>query len=260
MYISKEKRNQQLFFHNQNCHLLFGDCVQVMKNIRSETIDVIFADPPYFLSRQTGKTYQNGKITSVYKGKWDEPKTIAEKLQFNYEWLKECKRILKKTGTIWITGSKHNIYSVGVALEQLEFQIINNIAWIKNNATTSITHRVLNFDNETILWAKKSEYGGYTYNYDTLKQLNNNQEMTDVWTIPVVNKTEKQFGNHPTQKPLKLLERIILCSTKKEMIILDPFAGSSTTGVAALKHNCKYIGIETDRNYLELSKRRILDL
>jgi DNA modification methylase len=260
MYISKVKLKNSLFFYNEKVHLLLGDCMEILKNIEDNSIDLIFADPPYFLSRKNGSTYKNGKIQSVYKGQWDEVKTLEEKNNFNNLWIKECYRILKDTGTIWITGSKHNIYSIGVNLEKENFQIINNIAWIKNNATPNISKRVFSFDNESIIWAKKQNTKGYIFNYKKMIEINNGIEMNDVWEIPVVSKFEKTFGQHPTQKPLELLERIINGTSIQNAIILDPFAGSSTTGVAAIRNGRRYIGIDKNVEYLELSKRRILDL
>ncbi len=231
----------------------------MLKNIKSDTIDMIFADPPYFLS-SGGITCKNGEMVCVDKGKWDKEKSLHEKHLFNKKWIRLCKRILKPDGTIWISGSMHNVYSVGMALEEEGFKILNNITWQKTNPPPNLSCRYFTHSTETILWARKDDKKARHYfNYELMKSINDNKQMQDVWRIPFASKREKLHGKHPTQKPIELLERIILASTKENHIILDPFNGSGTTGVVSKKLNRQYIGIENVEEYLKLSKKRIED-
>ena len=222
---------------------------------------MIFADPPYFLSTG-GITCHAGKMVSVDKGEWDKQKDSKAKLAFNKKWIHLCKRLIKPTGTIWITGTFHNIYSIGVALEMEGFHILNNITWQKTNPPPNLSCKCFTHSTETILWACLPDTKGkktYTFNYQEMKKQNNNKQMKDVWTGSLVKPSEKKEGKHPTQKPLYLLKRIIQASTKEGDCILDPFAGSSTTGVAAKVLKRNYIGIELELEYLELSKRRLVN-
>lgn len=217
---------------------------------------MIFADPPYFLSNG-GITYRSGKITSVDKGEWDKIESFDEMHRFNRFWLRECYRVLKKDGTIWVTGTHHNIFSVGIILQELNFHILNHIVWIKTDPPPNITKRMFKFSHENIIWAKKHKNSRHIFNYDLMKSLNNGEQMTDVWNIPHVPNYEKKFGYHPTQKPLLLLNRIIFASTKINSLILDPFCGSGTTGVAAVANGRKFVGIDNNMDYVMLSIKRI---
>ncbi|MFX3625131.1 MAG: site-specific DNA-methyltransferase [Ectobacillus sp.] len=239
--------------------LLHGDSSKLLKKIPEGSVDMIFADPPYFLSNG-GISCSSGKMVSVNKAKWDESKSLKEKHKFNIQWLKECKRILKKDGTVWISGTFHNIYSIGMALEELEFRILNNISWYKPNASPNLSCRFYTHSTETIIWASKSKKAKHTFNYQIIKERNGNKQKRDVWEIPVTPKSEKAHGKHPTQKPFKLLEEIVLASTNEGDIILDPFNGSGTTGIAALTWNRKYIGIDSEADYLELTQKRFSDI
>lgn len=199
-------------------------------------------------------------MVSVNKGEWDKSLSIQDKHNFNKKWIKECYRVLKDNGTIWISGTLHNIYSIGMALEEEGFKIINNITWQK-----LIHHLTWHAKHSHILL--KQYYGlkgfkenKYTFNYDLMKELNNNKQMKDVWTTSLTKPSEKKQGKHPTQKPLEILDRIILASTNENDLILDPFCGSSTTGIAASKLNRKYIGIDNNKEYLDLSIRRFEEL
>lgn len=240
--------------------LIYGDSLEVLKSIKPESIDMIFADPPYFLS-DNGITCSGGKMVSVNKGEWDRTLSIKEKHKFNKKWIKECYRVLKDNGTIWISGTLHNIYSIGMALEEEGFKIINNITWQKTNPPPNLSCKTFTHSTETILWARKDlKKVKYTFNYNIMKELNNNKQMKDVWTTSLTKPSEKKCGKHPTQKPLEILDKIILASTKENDLILDPFCGSSTTGISAVRLNRRYIGIDNEKEYIELSKRRYKEI
>lgn len=217
--------------------------------------DMIFADPPYFLSNG-GISVQSGKIVCVDKGEWDKGGTYESVNTFNLKWLLACREKLKDEGTIWISGTYHNIFSVANALQQLGFRILNVITWAKTNPPPNISCRFFTHSTEFIIWARKSDKKAHFYNYDLMKRINDNKQMTDVWHLPAIARWEKSCGKHPTQKPLSLLIRIILASTLPHAWILDPFAGSSTTGIAASLTDRKYLGIELNPEFLNLSKNR----
>ncbi|MEH7226549.1 site-specific DNA-methyltransferase [Bacillus sp. JJ1566] len=238
--------------------LIQEDCLKALKLIESNSIDLIFADPPYFLSNG-GITFKSGRIACVNKGDWDKAKSQKEIDEFNLSWLTECKRILKGNGTIWITGTYHNIFSVGKALTYLKYKILNNVVWVKTNPPKNISKRMFTHSSEIIIWAKQNPSSQHTFNYEEMLKLNKGKQMTDVWLIDSVGYSEKKYGYHPTQKPLKLLDRILLSSTKKNHIVLDPFCGSGTTGVVAKKLGRKFIGIDQNMDYINLAKNRILD-
>lgn len=259
---------KNIYFSDSFFTLYRGDSFLLLNSLPAQSIDMIFADPPYFLS-DGGISCHSGKQVSVNKGNWDKKITIIEKLNFHRDWISKCRRVLKNDGTIWISSTLHSVYAIGVALEMEGFQIINNIIWQKTNPAPNLACRCFTHSTETILWARKIDAHGnkgkHTFNYHIMKKENNGKQMKDVWgfeedpyIIPLstVSKTEKKLGGHPTQKPLKLLERIILASTNENDLILDPFSGSGTTGIAAIRHNRKYIGIEINDDYLELSKKR----
>lgn len=247
---------KNIYYEQEDFKLLHGDALLLLKKIEPQSIDMIFADPPYFLSGD-GITCSGGKMVSVNKGKWDEKVTIKEKHKFNKKWIRECKKVLKDDGTIWISGTMHNIYSIGMALEEEGFKIINNITWKKLNPPPNISCRAFVHLTETVLWAKKDiTKAKHKFNYDIMKKLNNNKQMKDVWETSLTKPSEKKCGKHPTQKPIELLEKIILASTNENDLILDPFNGSGTTGIVANRLNRKYIGIEKEKEYLDLSIKR----
>lgn len=237
--------------------LYLGDSFKVLPELPSESVDIVFADPPYFLSNN-GISCSGGKQVSVNKGKWDEGYTLEQKHNFNRSWVRMCKRLLKDTGTIWISGSMHNIYSVGMALEQEGFKIINNITWQKTNPPPNLACRCFTHSTETILWAKKDiKKAKYTFNYEDMKAANGGKQMKDVWIGPLTKQSEKVEGKHPTQKPEYLLERIILASTHFGDVVLDPFLGSGTTAVVAKRLGRRYVGIDASESYLNIAKRRL---
>lgn len=244
------------YFSQDNFTLILGDSLEELKKIKSKSIDMIFADPPYFLSGD-GITCSGGKIVSVKKGEWDKKIDIKEKHKFNKKWIRLCKRVLKDNGTIWISGTMHNIYSIGMALEEEGFKIINNITWKKLNPPPNISCRAFTHSTETILWAKKDiKKAKHKFNYETMKTMNGGKQMKDVWETSLTKPSEKKYGKHPTQKPIELLKRIIIASTDEGDLILDPFNGSGTTGIVANLLNRKYIGIEKEKDYLDLTIRR----
>lgn len=248
------------YFETDNFKLIYNDIFKAIKKVEDKSIDMIFADPPYFLSSD-GITCSGGKMVSVNKGEWDKTLSIKEKHKFNKKWIKECYRILKDNGTIWISGTLHNIYSIGMALEEEEFKIINNITWQKTNPPPNLACKTFTHSTETILWARKDLKNiKYTFNYEIMKKLNNNKQMKDVWTTSLTRPSEKKQGKHPTQKPLEILDKIILASTNENDLVLDPFCGSSTTGISAVKLNRRYIGIDNEKEYLEISKKRFEEI
>lgn len=235
--------------------VLHGDCMQCLQEIEDNSIDAIFADPPYFLSNG-GISVQGGKQVCVDKGDWDKGGTPEHIYQFNKQWLSLCRPKLKDNGTIWISGTHHNIFVVQRCLQELGYKILNVITWQKSDPPPNLSCRYFNFSTELVIWARKHEKKPHKFNYETMKQLNGGSQMTDVWRIPAVGMWEKTCGKHPTQKALRLLYRVVLASTNEGDTILDPFAGSSTTGIAANLLGRKFIGIEQDKSFIELSKRR----
>ena len=225
---------------NRDFTLLEGDCIKMLP-LFSFKFDMIFADPPYFLSND-GISVQNGKIVSVNKGEWDKGGTIESINEFNLQ--------------LWISGTYHNIFSVANALQQLGFRILNVITWAKTNPPPNISCRFFTYSTEFVIWARKCKTKPHYYNYELMKLINGGKQMTDVWQLPAIARWEKSCGKHPTQKPLSLLVRIILASTKVNSWILDPFSGSSTTGIAASLTGRYFLGIEQDSNFLALSKAR----
>lgn len=265
-YVSENtfKRSITPYYKTSDFCLYNDDCIEIMAKIPDNYVDMIFADPPYLLSNN-GITCYAGKMVSVNKGEWDKSNGFENDLLFHEKWLSECRRILKPEGTIWISGTMHNIYQTGFLLQKLNFHLLNDIIWYKPNAAPNLACKTFAHSHETILWAKKDKKVRQTFNYEKMKTGNfpedklkvPNKQMRSVWSIPTPTNQEKEFGKHPTQKPLALLKRIIIASTKENDIILDPFNGSGTTGVACkLIGARKYIGIDINRDYLELSKKR----
>lgn len=242
---------------NQFC-LYNGNSLQILGQIK-EQVDMIFVDPPYFLSNG-GKKIQGKRIVSVDKGDWDKAISVEYIDKFNQEWINSCKPLLKDNGTIWICGTFHNIYSVEKCLKTAGFHIINIITWQKSDPTPTWGELHFNFSSEYIIWARKNPKSKHYFNFELMKQLNGGVPMPDVWKLPTVGMWEKTCGKHPTQKPLRLLYRIILASTRAGDIILDPFAGSCTTGIAANLLGRKFIGIDQSQDYLNLGIKRKLDI
>ncbi|MDE2037909.1 MAG: site-specific DNA-methyltransferase [Patescibacteria group bacterium] len=264
------------YFQKGDFVLYHGDSLNVLAQLPENSIDMIFADPPYNLSNG-GFSVHAGKMVSVNKGDWDKSKGFKDDYDFHYRWLEACKRILKPNGTLWVSGTYHSIYQCGHALQALGYHILNDISWFKPNASPNLSCRFFTASHETIIWARKDKKGKHTFNYEWMKNKewpsdffkNPNKQMRSVWHIPDVEdvwtvgtpkREEKTFGKHPTQKPLELLRRIVLASTNRGNIVLDPFTGSSTTGIASIMNGRKFVGIDTTKDFLELSKKRLLEL
>lgn len=255
------------FFQNPNFTLYQGNCLEVIKQFSENSVDMIFADPPYMLSND-GFSVQAGKRVCVNKGKWDKSNGFDEDFKFQNEWINACKRILKPNGTIWISGTYHSIYQCGFALQRNGYHILNDIAWFKPNAAPNLSCRFFTASHETLIWARKDKKAKHTFNYESMKNGNWDEDhlkkpglqMRSVWSINTPKMSEKTFGKHPTQKPFDLLRRIVLASTNPGDLILDPFTGSSTTGLAAFYYKRKFIGIDIEEKYLNLSINRFKEL
>lgn len=247
-----------MYFHTNEFVLLQGDNVEQMKHI-NEKVDVVFADPPYFLSQGVSRCI-NGTWKSFEKGEWDRVTSFDNINAFNRQWLSACRDVMKDNGTIWVCGTYHNIFSVATCMSELGFKILNIITWQKSDAKPTLSKNFFNFTTEYIIWARKSASKPHFFNCDLMAQLNGGARMTDVWRIPFVSSWEMKCGQHPTQKPLRLLYRILLASTQEGDTILDPFSGSCTTGIAANLLGRNFIGIDMDEKYLELGKRRFEEI
>lgn len=255
------------YYKNKDFFLYHGDSLEMLKALPENHFDMIFADPPYFLSGGSFSC-QNGRMVSVKKGDWDMGGGLEENFNFHNKWIAACKKILKPSGTIWISGTYHSIYQCGFALQKNEFHILNDIAWFKPNASPNLSCRFFTASHETLVWARKEKKTPHKFNYnemcngdwsgDEIKKPN--KQMRSVWSINTPKREEKFHGKHPTQKSLELLKRVVLASTNVGDRILDPFTGSSTTGIAAAMHGRKFLGIDLDKNYLDLSIKRFEDL
>ncbi len=247
------------YYENEEIKLIKGDCNRVLNNMVEKSVDMIFVDPTYLLSND-GITCKSGKMKSVNKGEWDKSQGFKEDVKFHRKWVKSCDRVLKDDGSIWISGTYHCIHQIAFILMEMGYYIINEISWFKPNAAPNMGCRCFTASHETLLWVKKSKKVKHTFNYSLMKEINEGKQMRSLWSIPTTPKREKLFGIHPTQKPLELLNRIILSSTNEGDVILDPFCGSSTTGVSSILNGRKYIGIDISNEYLDLSYKRLKDL
>ena len=243
---------------DKDFYLLHGDTMDLLSQYEHK-FDMVFADPPYFLSNN-GLSIQNGQIVSVNKGKWDKSHGFDYINEFNKKWLTLIRDKMKNDATIWISGTMHNIFSVGQILNELGFKILNIITWEKTNPPPNFSCRYFTYSTEQIIWARKSEKVPHYFNYELMKQLNGDKQMKDVWKLPAIAPWEKSCGKHPTQKPLSVLTRLILASTKPNAWILDPFTGSSTTGIASSLANRRFLGIDQEKEFLELSKNRKIEI
>jgi len=238
--------------------LLQGDALEILPKLPAGRFDAIFADPPYFLSAG-GITCKSGKMASVDKGEWDRPGGFQKIYDFTRQWLKECRRMLTRDGTIWVSGTRHIIYVAGCAMQELGYRLLNEIVWYKRNAPPNLSCRYFTHSTETILWAARSEKSRHVFNYEAMKAQSGGKQMRNLWEFSPPKKPEKRYGKHPTQKPEALLERIIEASTEPGRRVLDPFCGSGTTGVAALRRGCRFLGIDSSAEYLSVAQRRLLD-
>ncbi len=241
--------------------LYLGNAFEVMASIPDNSIDCVWTDPPYFLSND-GITCVAGKMVKVNKGEWDRSNGLENDHDFTCQWLAECHRILKPAGTIWVTGTVHVYLSVGMAMLELGYRILNDIQWEKPNPPPNLGRRCFTHSTETVLWATKAKKGSkhrHTFNYDVMREENGGRQMKTVWTIPPSGRNEKTFGKHPTQKPLALIRRCLRASTHPGDIVFDPFAGSGSTGVAALGLGRRFRGAESLEEFADLSRSRLSD-
>ncbi|MEK0450623.1 MAG: hypothetical protein RL088_2891 [Verrucomicrobiota bacterium] len=250
----------RLAHSEKDAWLYHGNSLDVMDAIAEKfpegRFDCIFADPPYFLSNG-GVTCHAGKMVKVDKGDWDQSRGAEMNHQFNLEWLRRCQRLLKPNGTIWVSGTHHVIFSVGYAMQQLGFRILNDIVWEKPNPPPNLSCRCFTHSTETVLWAAKDEKSKHVFNYDLMRRANGGKQMKTVWRMTAPSAAEKVHGKHPTQKPLALVERCLLAATNEGDYVLDPFLGGGTTAVAALRTGRKVLGIEADAAHVELCIRRV---
>jgi site-specific DNA-methyltransferase (adenine-specific) len=275
--IADRSLKASIFAKTDAYQLYQGNSVELLNQFPEQQFDLVFADPPYFLSNG-GFTCKSGKRASVQKGAWDVSRGIEEDHEFTTEWLKACQRVLKPTGTLWVSGTQHVIFNVGFAMQKLGFKLLNTVTWYKPNASPNLSCRYFTHSTELLIWAspKPAKTLQHTFNYARMKAENGGKQMRDVWNLPrtgeeeltadgegrmwtqiAPRREEKAFGSHPTQKPVALLERIIEASTSEDAAILDPFNGSGTTGVAALKLGRRYTGIDLDPTYLKLTQKRL---
>jgi site-specific DNA-methyltransferase (adenine-specific) len=259
---SSEYSPNRCFFRNDEygVWLYHANCIEFMDILIGKypdgRFDMIFADPPYFLSNG-GITCHAGKMVKVDKGQWDRSNGPELNHEFNMAWLSRCQRLLKPNGTIWVSGTHHVIHSIGYTMQQLSMKILNDITWEKPNPPPNLSCRYFTHSTETIIWAAKNDKAKHCFNYDAMRKINYGKQMKSVWTLPAPNGNEKDFGKHPTQKPVALLERIILASTNESDLVMDPFSGSSTTGVAAIRLKRRFVGIELESEFLNLSVKRL---
>ncbi|MFW9827170.1 MAG: DNA-methyltransferase [Candidatus Thorarchaeota archaeon] len=254
------------YFDEKNFTLYHGNALEILNQFENNKFDLIFADPPYFLSND-GITCSSGKMVSVNKGDWDKSKGFDKDIEFIDSWLNACKRVLKRNGSLWISGTLHIIYKIGYLLEKNGYNIINDIVMYKPNAPPNLSCKYFTHSHEIILWARKSTDSRHTFNYEMMKIWNNpkdklknrDKQMRSVWSIPLMPNVEKKFGKHPTQKPMELLNRIVSSSSKEGDLVLDPFTGSGTTGIVCSILNRGFIGIDSNEKYLDIAIKRFRD-
>jgi site-specific DNA-methyltransferase (adenine-specific) len=264
--MAKKHRTKE-YWSSDNASLYLGNSIELLNEFPEDSIDLVFADPPYNLSNN-GTSVHAGKRVSVNKGEWDKSLGTEIDFKFHFDWIAACKRVLKPNGSIWISGTYHSIYACGYALQLQDFRVLNDVAWYKPNAAPNLGCRMFTASHETLIWASKSKKSKHTFHYEEMRKgsfpndfiKNPGKQMRSVWSITTPGKNEKVHGKHPTQKPLALLDRIIRASSNLGDTVLDPFCGSSTTGVAAILNGRKFIGLDADENYLRsFSIPRLLD-
>ncbi|MFX1568155.1 MAG: DNA-methyltransferase [Promethearchaeota archaeon] len=246
--------------------LYHADTIELLNQFESNKFDLIYVDPPYFLSND-GITCSSGRMVSVNKGEWDKSKGFEADVNFIDSWLEACKRVLKEDGSIWVSGTLHNIYKVGFLLEKNDYDIINDIIMFKPNAPPNLSCKYFTHSHEIVLWARKSKNSQHTFHYEKMKKWNDpkdklknkDKQMRSVWSIPLIPKAEKKYGKHPTQKPMELLNRIISSSSNEGDLVLDPFMGSGTTGIVSSILNRKFVGIDSNKGYLDIAIKRFKD-
>ena len=241
--------------------IINGDCLVELKKIPDRTFDLVFADPPYNLQLKNKLTRPDSSEVNAVNDKWDQFESFKKYDEFTISWLKECKRILKKNGALWVIGSYHNIFRLGTAIQNLGFWILNDVVWNKNNPMPNFRGTRFTNAHETLIWASKNQKSKYTFNYQSLKCLNDDLQMRSNWNLPICSGSERLKKNgkkvHSTQKPESLLHRILLASSNRGDYILDPFLGSGTTAVVAKKLGRICFGIEKENKYFNAAKQRL---
>lgn len=242
--------------------ILEGDCIEVMRGLPDASVDMVFADPPYNLQLKGDLHRPNNTRVDGVDDDWDKFSSFAEYDAFTRAWLAEARRVLKPDGTLWVIGSYHNIFRVGVAVQDLGYWILNDIVWVKTNPMPNFRGKRFTNAHETLIWAAKGEKSKYTFNYEAMKSLNEDLQMRSDWELPLCTGTERLKGEdgakaHPTQKPEALLYRAILAATDPGQLVLDPFSGTGTTAAVAKQLGRRYLGIERDAGYLEISRKRL---
>ena len=259
---SAGKSSRLAFSDKKGIYLYQGDAFSLMLSILKKypdgCFDMVFADPPYFLSNG-GLSCQNGQEVSVNKGAWDKSAGLQADYNFHLLWLDLCQRLLKPDGTLWVSGTLHSIYSIGFAMQQLGYKLINDIVWQKPNPPPNLARRCFTHATETLIWAAKSKKSKYFFDYQKMRKINNDKQMQSVWIISPPLLEEKKYGKHPTQKPISLIKRCIEAASKPGDFIFDPFAGSATTGVAAANLGRKFCGIEMQQEFIGLAIKRLVD-
>jgi site-specific DNA-methyltransferase (adenine-specific) len=247
----------ETYFEENGIRLFLGDVTEVLDSFPEESVDFVFADPPYNLSND-GFTCHAGKRVSVNKGKWDRSRGVEEDSCFHDGWIEACRRVLRPNGSLWISGTYHSIYVCGFALQRQGWHLINDICWFKPNAPPNLSCRMFAASHETLLWARKDRKAKHTFHYEKMRNglfpddfiKKSGKQMRSVWTIGSPKNGEKKYGKHPTQKPEALLERILLATSNAGDLVLDPFCGSATTGVVSIRHGRKFVGIDLKEEYL----------
>ena len=265
--IKKHEKIETPYYDKPGFKLYQANCLDLLASLPENSVDMVFADPPYNLSNG-GITVHSGRMVSVNKGDWDKSKGFKDDYDFHYKWLEACQRVLKPHGTLWVSGTYHSIYQCGHALQSLGYHILNDVAWFKPNASPNLSCRYFTASHETLIWARKDKKAKHVFNYNLMKNGDWSEDqlkkpglqMRSVWAMGTPKPVEKRFGKHPTQKPEDLLKRIILASTNKGDLIIDPFTGSSTTGVAAYLVGRRFIGVDTEPKYLDVSIKRFEEL
>lgn len=242
--------------------ILVGDCVEQLKHIPAESVDLVFADPPYNLQLGGDLLRPNNTKVDAVDDEWDRFKSFAAYDELSRAWLSECRRVLKPDGALWVIGSYHNIFRVGATLQDLGYWMLNDIVWRKTNPMPNFRGRRFTNAHETLIWASRDEKSRYTFNYDAMKALNEDLQMRSDWLFPICTGGERIKDNsgskaHPTQKPEALLHRLLLATTHENDLVLDPFFGTGTTGAVAKKLGRRWIGIERETRYADIARARI---
>jgi site-specific DNA-methyltransferase (adenine-specific) len=246
------------YYQAPDLRLYLGDALEVLAGLPEQSVDLIFADPPYNLSNG-GFSCHSGVRVSVDKASWDKSRGIALDFELHDRWIDACRRVLQPNGSLWISGTYHSIYACGYALQRQGWHIVNDICWYKPNAAPNLSCRMFTASHETLIWARRDKAAKHVFNYDLMRKgdweedtlKRPGKQMRSVWSVPTPRKDEKRYGKHPTQKPEDLLDRIVLAASEPGAMVLDPFCGSATTGIAALRHGREFIGIDLERDYLD---------